>query len=165
MLIRDVAVAGNHDRSALALVLVHRSIENVVQRLDLALNGAAVRDVDHRILRRREHVAGDDDVGAAEVHDAVAVGDRVGHPEHLDRVAVVKLPAALLKIGVARHACRGAFNSDHPILHVLMRDDRRADARIRELQREERSAHAWIGSGRATSRCRRYTRPESWYSR
>ena len=42
----------------------------------------------------------------------------------------------------------GTLRADHAILHVLMRDDRGADARVGELQREERPAHARIRSRR-----------------
>ena len=99
--IGDVAVAGNDDRAAFALMLVDRAGRMSLSALISPWTRAAVVDVDERVLRRREHVAGNDDVGATEVDEAVAVGDGVVLPEQFNRVAVVERPSPFLEVGIA----------------------------------------------------------------
>ena len=63
-------------------------VDDAVQRAITPLKRAAALRVDDRIAGRSEDVAGDDDVGAAEEHDAVAVGVRGRLVKQLDRLAV-----------------------------------------------------------------------------
>ena len=55
-------------------ILGNRQIEDVIEAVDHALDRAALGRVDQRIADRREQVAGGDDLGVAEEHEAVAVG-------------------------------------------------------------------------------------------
>ena len=77
--VADPAVTGNHVGAALLIPRRHGDLEDPVERGDRAVDGAAVRDVDHRIEVGIEDVAGGDDVRAAEVHERVAVGVRGRH--------------------------------------------------------------------------------------
>jgi hypothetical protein len=72
----------------------------------------------------------------AKVDDAVAIGHRA-LPEHLNRFVVVKRPSTFFQECVAGDPFRGKFQRHHPVLDVLMRNDRGAIPRIGELKREE----------------------------
>ena len=84
----------------------------------------------------------------AELHDAVAISDRVRFPEHLHRFAVVSIFGAGLRDRYrwAILAARATLprRRAHPVLNVLVRDDGRAFARIGELAREERARQLGI---------------------
>ena len=127
----------------------HRLREDVVEGSNLAIDGSSVRDVDERKSCGRKHVAGDDDVGAAEVHEAVAVGDGIWRPEELDGVAIVERAAPFFEICVRRHSVGRRLPVVHAVGDVLMTHDRRPDAGPRELKREEGPANAGIGTRRA----------------
>ena len=104
MFIGQITVARNDHRAALSFVLENGPIQDVVQRVDLALNAAAVFDIDERKLRGVEDIARDDNVGLTEVNDAVAIGDRVRLVKNLDGVSVVVFAPAIVEKGVARPA-------------------------------------------------------------
>src|SRR6266849_7615874 len=57
-------------RAAFALVLVNGLVQNVVQGRNLPLHAAAILYVTERISRCGQDIASDDNVGAAELHDA-----------------------------------------------------------------------------------------------
>ena len=112
----------NDERPALSLMREHRLREDVVERLEsAAIDCSSVRHVDERKSRGREHVAGDDDVGAAEVHEAVAIGDGIWRPEELDGVAVVERAAPFSRKVSVGTASDAAFAVVHAVL-------RRSDA-------------------------------------
>ena len=113
-------------------MLVVGAVEDVVERLDLAVDAAAVLRVDHRIAREIEDVARDDHVGAPEHDDAVAVGDGVRLVEQLDAVVVMRFAAALLEIRVARHRLVWRLRVLQAVRDVVVRDDRRVPQRIGE---------------------------------
>ena len=83
------------------------------------------------------------------MHQAVAIGDRVRLPQHLDRIVVVKRAAPLFEEGVGRQRIGRTLRRVQPVLHVLMRHDGGADAGIAELQREERPANTQVSAGLA----------------
>src|SRR5207245_5143122 len=89
--IGNVTVPGYHERLAWFRDKRHRGnnkLQKLIQRGDLSLDTAAVCRVDRREGSQIENVTGDDDVGAAEEHDAVAVGVCTKLAHHLDRVIV-----------------------------------------------------------------------------
>ena len=94
----------------------------------------------------------DDDVRAAELHNAIAVGNRVRLVEDFNRFAVVVFSSPALDVGIAGpgfRCCRGrrASRRDHAILNILMPDDRRALTRVGELPRKERAKKTRILAG------------------
>jgi hypothetical protein len=112
-------------------VPVDRLLQDLVERPDLALDRAAVLQVDDRVLRGGEDVARHDHVRAAEVDQAVAVGHRVLLVEELDGVAVVELAPPILEVGVGGHGGGGRLGRLHADLHVDVRHHRRVRARDR----------------------------------
>ena len=94
--------------------------------VDDAVHAAAARRVDERVDRRREDVAGGDDVRPPEEDDAVAVGVGGGLMDDLHRFAVEEQLLVALEVGVGRPQPRRPgirSGRDHPVEHVLVRDD------------------------------------------
>ena len=113
--------------------VVDAQIHQAVQRVELALQRTAARDVDERKARRVDDVPGRNHVAAAEEHDDVAVGVRIGRVDDLNafavqihRVQAVEERLRRLKDRRDRRVRRG-----HPREHVLVREHARV-AEIRE---------------------------------
>src|SRR5207237_5055416 len=87
----EAAVGGYNPRAARLQHGRHRrngEIEQTIERLELALDAAALRWIDDGEAAQIDDVAGGDDVRAAEVHDDVAVGNRAELTDHLHRLVV-----------------------------------------------------------------------------
>jgi hypothetical protein len=115
----------NHVRAALLQVRGNRDVEHCIGAVHEAVDTAAGRDVENRITRRHEQLAGDEHVGAAEVHEDVAVTVRSRYVVQKDRFAVEVEIAPRLEEGVERHLGHGPVLGRHAREHVLVRDDRR----------------------------------------
>jgi hypothetical protein len=134
----DAAVTRHHQRPAGAMGRRNGDVDQPVQAVDDGVQAAAGLDVDDRIVRQIEQIAGADDVGLAEQHDAVAVGVRgLVHDDHR---LVVEVEALLRRrVGVVR-PCRFrrrrllAGRRGHAAEHVHVRDDRRAPVVDRPLR-------------------------------
>src|SRR5437762_10159243 len=124
---------------AVLIVLIECPVEDEVQSANFPLEAASVSHVDEGILRCREDVAGNNDIGAPEVDDAVAIGYGVRHRENLYRFVIVILPPSIFQKRVARRRIPWRLLFLHSRLNVLMSDDRRALACIRELVGEKRA--------------------------
>src|SRR5580698_2696953 len=73
-LIADAPMTGDNIRSALLFVLGNSDVNDVIQRIEFALNTAASFHVDERIADGAEDIAGYDHVGAAKENQAVTIG-------------------------------------------------------------------------------------------
>src|SRR5205809_1367691 len=124
---------------AVLIVLIECSVKDEVQRANFPLQAASVSHVDEGILRCREDVAGNNDIGAPEVDDAVVIGYGVRHRENLYRFVIVIFPPSIFQKRVARRRIPWRLLFLHSRLNVLMSDDRRALACIRELVGEKRA--------------------------
>ena len=122
----------NH-RPALRTEFRNTDFENFVEPGDDSLNTAAFLQIDDRVTDRGENVAGADDIGEAEIHNAVAVRMRRRDMKYLNTLTVEEL-AELVKIFVigirrqlvARQPFLAGARVRHPIQHVLMCDQRGA---------------------------------------
>ena len=137
-------MAWNDQRATLSFVQENGPVEDIIQGFDLALNAAAVFDVDKRKLNRVEDITRGDNIGLPELNNAVAIGDRVRFAKNLDRVPVVIFPPAIVEKRVARPTRLGQFRLHHASLHVLLSDDGRGGPGIPELHREEGTHQAGI---------------------
>jgi hypothetical protein len=95
-------------------------------------------DVNERIPGRHENVAGNDNVGTAELHNAVAVRDRFRFVKNLNRFVVVVEPSPTLQKSIAGPPfgwCRSglAGGRAHAVLNILVRNNGRPLPRIGEL--------------------------------
>src|SRR5262245_62129053 len=72
--VSDPSVSADELRAASCPDFGHRHVDYAVERVQDALNAAALLDVDRRIGGHSENVAGGNDVGVSKVHEAVAVG-------------------------------------------------------------------------------------------
>src|SRR5579875_8676 len=140
-LVAHAAVARNHVRSAFFFVPRHRDIEDVIQRVDFALDGPAVVHIDKRIAGGDEDIAGRDHVGAPEPHQAVAIGMGIGLIKHLNRfiveeeVLVVPDEFGVGGPGSRRGGRSFAGGSAHPVQDIQVRDDLRACSGLSESLR------------------------------
>src|SRR6202012_5689746 len=100
--VAQTTMSGDDQRAALFIVLINSSVQNVVERLNLSLNAATTLEIDFRVSSGGKDITGCNHVGAAEMHNGVAVGDCVGLVKNLYRFSVVKLPPAALKERIAR---------------------------------------------------------------
>src|SRR5438093_4587158 len=152
-LIANTPVPRNDQGPAFLLVFVNGLFEDVVETIDLALQAAAVFQIDEGVLRGGEDVTGDDHVGAPEMHDTVSIGHRVRFPKGFNAFVVVILSSASLQEGIGGPAFRWSWSNlsggrAHSVLNVLMRDDRRSSSDIAVRSCEERARQARIGAGR-----------------
>ena len=88
LLVGQAAVTGDHHRAAFVDVARDGDVHDRVQRVDVAIDGAAVGRVDERIHHGREQIAGGEHVCLAEEDEAVAVGVRVRLVDDLHRLTV-----------------------------------------------------------------------------
>src|SRR5450631_2857330 len=79
---------GDDQGAALLVCRGNRQIEDLIETLNNARDVAALREIDHRIGRGHEEIAGADDVRAPEKYQAVTVGVRVRGVERLDPLVV-----------------------------------------------------------------------------
>src|SRR3984885_10904585 len=96
----------------------------MVQGPDLTLDAPPARQVDHRIARGEEDIAGAENVRASKKHDAVAIGMRfLG--EHLYCLAV---ESETLSIQVCERRPRSRWHSRsvaaQPLQYVVLREKR-----------------------------------------
>src|SRR5437867_8349662 len=134
-------------------MFVNRFFEDVIESLDLALQAAAVFQIDKGVLCGSENVPGDDHVGATEMHDAVSIGHRVLFPKRFNAFVVVILSSATLQERIGGPSFRWSWSDlsgggAHTVLNVLMGDDRRTRSDITVCSCEERARQARIGAGR-----------------
>ena len=122
-------MTGNDPRAALGPVLGYGQIENVVQSIDNALNTAALLQINDRIAGGGHKLAGADDFGVAEIHDAVAIAVRRGLVIDDNGFAVeVRSEFEELAVVGIRRPCRGRSGSlarsgsAHPVEDVFVRD-------------------------------------------
>src|SRR5215510_3489803 len=87
--IGDASVSRDYPCPAVLIVLIECSVEDEVQSANFPLEAASVFHINERILRCREDVAGNNDIGAPEMDDAVAVRTGVRHREDLYRFVIV----------------------------------------------------------------------------
>src|SRR5579863_2109053 len=112
-LVADAPVARDDVGAAFFFMLGNRYIDDVVESVDFALNAAAALHVDKRIAFRIEDIAGCNNVGAAEDHQAVAIGMRRRLPANFHRflVEVDFLLARYVGVGGPSPAGRGRLLS------------------------------------------------------
>ena len=72
--VTDVAVTWNDHRPEIFVMLIQRTVQDKVERLDFALNASAPRQIDVWIMLVVEDIAGGDYIGLAEMNDHVTVG-------------------------------------------------------------------------------------------
>ena len=132
-------MSGNDQRATFLVVFVDGFVKNVVQCRNLSLHGAAILDVDERILSCCKDVTRDDDIGSAEMHDAIAIRDRIRLEKDFNRFSVLKLPSSPRQKRVAGPARRGCTGHAHTVLNSLIPDNGRSLTRVGELVREKRS--------------------------
>src|SRR6185503_12273106 len=145
------AVPGDDHRAAFRAELRDREPQDRIQARQHAVDAAAGLDVDDRERVHVDEVARRDDVGAAEEHEAVAVGRRVRHVDDLDAFLVEERADLVLgreeRLGRQRGERQVAL--DHAVQHVLVREhrgafggigDRAGDvaARVRHAARRDR---------------------------
>src|SRR5580698_7256603 len=78
----------DHHGPAFLAVYGDDHVHDLLQRIDGALNTAASGQIDDRIVRGGENIAGADDIGTAKEHDAVTVGMGRGLMQNVDSLAV-----------------------------------------------------------------------------
>ena len=131
------SVSGNDHRAAVLVVLIHGPIEYEIQRPDFALQATAIFYIDEWILRRREDITSNNDIGPAEVHHTVAVGDRIRQRENLDRLFIVILSPTIFEVRIAGRRRRRWLLILHSCLYILVADDGGALPGVCKLIREK----------------------------
>ena len=97
------AAVPRHDIGATFLVVArHHQVQHAVEARDDARHRTSARTLDDGIPRRVEEVPGRDDVGAAEVDEAVAVAVRCRHVGDDNRLVVEEHPALRQRVGGIR---------------------------------------------------------------
>ena len=81
-------MAGDHHGAAFLAVNRDDHVDDLLQRIDGALNAAARGEIDDGVIGGGEDVAGADDIVAAEEHDAIAVGMGGGLMQDVDAFAI-----------------------------------------------------------------------------
>src|SRR5262249_23768997 len=86
------------------------------------------------------------DIGAAEVDNAVAIGNGVRHGEDLDGFLVVVFPSSILNVRIAGRRIERRLLLLHPGLNILMAEYCCALASVPELVGNKRARQARIGA-------------------
>src|SRR5439155_21397502 len=93
------AMAWNNHRAAFLLLGRDSYIEDKIQRIDEAVDAAAILQVDDGIVCGGEDVPGEHDIGTTEEHNAVAVCVRRLRMKHLDGFTVEEQLLSVSKEG------------------------------------------------------------------
>ena len=137
-------MARNDVGATLFVVLGDSQIQDVVQSVQLPLNAAAASDIDKRIAGSDKYVAGADDIGMAEEHDAVAIGVSNFLVQDVHRLVIEPQSLAIAKEGIGRPGvcgCRRLISGSHAhaIEQRLVGNNRGAFGSIRDVAGNIRS--------------------------
>ena len=105
----------------------HGELQQAVERGQLALDAATACRIDDREVPQIDHVACRDDVGTAEMHDAVAVRMCAGLSQHLHGIVIdVHRPVQCgVRFGRPHAHREGGLVGAHARQHLLVREHRR----------------------------------------